>query len=210
MYLYITRSALALALGFASFTAAAADGDLDTSYGVNGLRLSGVSDASSQIPAGMAVQPDGKVVICAAEGSSDVDFYVVRFTTTGDLDTSFSFDGRVTIDFGGNDDACSDIAVQGDGKIVVAGTTIAAGTSDFAVARLNPDGTLDTAGFGAGTGKSIVGFDLGGTNADGGAAVALTTTAKSSSADMPRPPRMGSISRFCSSIATARETPRST
>jgi uncharacterized delta-60 repeat protein len=65
--------------------------------------------------------------------------------------------------------------VQSDGKIVLAGTTTPhmGANSDFAVARLDSDGTLDTAGFGSGTGKSVVGFDLGGSNADNAFAVAL-------------------------------------
>jgi len=112
--------------------------------------------------------------------SSPVDFFVARFTADGDLDVSFSFDGKTTIDFGGNQDFCGGIAVQADGKIVVAGTTDPDGdtNSDFAVARLNADGTLDTATFGAGTGKSIVGFDLGLDNADFATGLALKADGK--------------------------------
>ena len=49
--------------------------------------------------------------------------------------------------------------------------------SDFAVARLNADGTIDTT-FGAGTGKSVVAFDLGGTNTDTATALALKADGK--------------------------------
>ncbi|HJT98281.1 MAG TPA: hypothetical protein VJ696_08190, partial [Rhodanobacteraceae bacterium] len=179
MYTWIERSALALALGCASFAAAAADGDLDTTYGDGGFRLSGVLDASAQLPVGMAMQPDGKILICGGEGASpNTDFYVARFTADGELDTTFNFDGRTTIDFGGIDDVCTGLVLQSDGKIVVGGSTSGTGVADFAVARLNADGTLDTAGFGAGTGKAVVAFDLGGSNFDFADAVAIKADGK--------------------------------
>lgn len=161
---------------FAGFSliATAANGDLDPSFGTGGFRLAGILDGVANIPAGMAVQPDGKILICESEGSPSTDFFVARFTANGAVDSSFSFDGHTTVDFGGNTDICSGLAVQSDGKIVVSGTTTpSAGNPDFAVARLNSDGTLDLTGFGAGTGKAVYGFDLGGTNADTADSLAL-------------------------------------
>ena len=61
----------------------------------------------------------------------------------GDLDNTFGNGGKVFTDFGnGNIDTAYDIAIQPDGKILVVGETYR-GTSDFAIARYNPDGTLD-------------------------------------------------------------------
>jgi uncharacterized delta-60 repeat protein len=60
----------------------------------------------------------------------------------GELDTTFDTDGKVLTDFGALD-AGSDVAIQDDGKIVVVGTTRAGGSPDFALARYNPDGSLD-------------------------------------------------------------------
>ena len=62
----------------------------------------------------------------------------------GDLDTSFDSDGRVTtsIGNGGNDDNRS-VAIQSDGKIVMAGATFNGHNNDFAVIRYNTDGSLD-------------------------------------------------------------------
>lgn len=177
----IGKRAPALALLFFCASAIAADGDLDTSFGTNGFRMSGISDAYSIIPVGMAMQPDGKILFCGGEGTYPaVDFFVARFTADGELDTSFSFDGKATIDFDGNTDICNGVAVQADGKIVVAGSTQPDGdpNSDFAVARLNADGTLDTATFGAGTGKSVVGFDLGDTLYDTVGGLALRPDGK--------------------------------
>ena len=63
----------------------------------------------------------------------------------GDLDRSFSGDGRQTTDFAGGGDEGEAVAVQADGKIVVAGSSHQGDNrgSDFALARYNADGTLD-------------------------------------------------------------------
>src|SRR2546425_829749 len=72
---------------------------------------------------------------------------------SGQLDQSFGTHGKVLTDFsgGGSDDSAFALAIQSDGKIVAAGRSIAANATkgDFAVARYNSDGTLDTT-FGAG------------------------------------------------------------
>jgi len=181
----VTRLALAFAASVCG-VAAAADGDIDLGFGINGLALTGISDASGS-PAGCkpVVQPDGKILICGSRllnGSSGSDFFVARFDAEGALDTSFSFDGMVTIDFdnGTGADNGNGIALQSDGKIVVVGTTTpnTADGSDFAVARLTADGTLDPA-FGAGTGKTTIEFDLNaGTGADVATGVAIQPDGK--------------------------------
>jgi uncharacterized delta-60 repeat protein len=176
----IVRVLHGLALSALCTAAQAADGDLDTSFGDNGFRLAGTTEGYSTIPSSMAVQADGKILICNGEGVSPaIDFVIVRFTADGELDTTFSFDGRTAVDFDGDTDLCNGVAVQADGKIVAAGTTTEFGvTSDFAIARLNADGTLDTATFGAGTGKSVIAFDVGGTNLDTAGGLALRSDGK--------------------------------
>jgi uncharacterized delta-60 repeat protein len=61
----------------------------------------------------------------------------------GELDPTFDGDGRVVTDFGPTDDFVDDVAIQADGKIVVAGGSGAHPAQDFALARYNPDGSLD-------------------------------------------------------------------
>ena len=61
----------------------------------------------------------------------------------GDLDTTFSTDGKVTTDIG-TTDAGRAVAIQSDGKIVVAGFAQVSGTYEFAVVRYGTDGTLDS------------------------------------------------------------------
>src|SRR5947208_8071390 len=62
----------------------------------------------------------------------------------GDLDSTFDSDGRVTTDFAGNSDVPFALAIQTDGKLVVAGRTWTGTKFDFALARYNPDGSLDS------------------------------------------------------------------
>ncbi|MCX6864845.1 MAG: delta-60 repeat domain-containing protein, partial [Verrucomicrobia bacterium] len=86
---------------------------------------------------------------------SNKDFAVVRYNPNGTLDTTFNGTGKVTTDFRGHDDVCSGMVLQDDGRIVVIGYSSDGTRNDFALARYNTDGTLDT-GFGQlGTGKVV-------------------------------------------------------
>ncbi|HET9495272.1 MAG TPA: S-layer homology domain-containing protein, partial [Chloroflexia bacterium] len=69
----------------------------------------------------------------------------VAYAADGDLDTSFSGDGKVSTDYIGTHDEARAVAVQPDGRIVVVGTTLISGTNyNFAVARYHGDGAPDT------------------------------------------------------------------
>jgi uncharacterized delta-60 repeat protein len=124
------------------------DGSLDTSYGTGGQV---VTDFGSTAPFGSLIQPDGKFVLAGgADGS--LDFGVARFNANGSFDASFGTGGKVTTNFGGTYSAGYGVARAPDGKIVVAGIKEFVGSGfdyDFAVARYNSDGSLDTS-FGAG------------------------------------------------------------
>ena len=123
----------------------APDGKLTTDFG-------GVSFAED-----VAVQADGKILVAGTDNSHTGDFALARYNTDGSLDTSFSCDGKQVTDFAGNTEVGNGVAVQSDGRIVVAGSSFSQGTAnDFAVARYNTDGSLDT-GF-SGDGKQTVSF----------------------------------------------------
>ena len=83
-------------------------------------------------------------------------------TTAGELDTSFGGDGKVVTDLTLRDDWASALAIQADGKIVVAG---GAGYARFGVARYSSDGTLDTSF--SGDGRAFVNFTSGEDSASG-------------------------------------------
>src|SRR5262252_4490306 len=74
------------------------------------------------------------------------------------LDTSFGTSGKVTTDFGGTGAAARTVAVQADGKILVAGLAVINGVVEFALSRYNGNGTIDTS-FGTG-GKVTTAFDF--------------------------------------------------
>ena len=79
-----------------------------------------------------------------ADAAGTVDFALARYNGDGSLDTSFGTGGLVTTDFGGFFDSARAAVLQPDGKIVAMGFSNSSGTLDFALARYNSDGSLDT------------------------------------------------------------------
>jgi len=161
----VAAMTLASGLGFCA-SVAASDGEMDTSFGAGGIARVGITDADDGPSRCRPVlQPDQKILICGTRlenGMSGSDFYVARFNSDGTLDASFGTGGIVTVDFdgGAGGDHAEGIALQSDGRIVVAGTTHGAAlqSDDFAVARLDADGALD--GTFASGGKATIAFDL--------------------------------------------------
>jgi uncharacterized delta-60 repeat protein len=132
-----------LTLLFASTTVLADPGDLDTTFDTDGIVTTAVG-SGHDLGNATAIQSDGKILVAGTSSNgTNNDFALVRYNTDGSLDTTFDTDGIVTTDFGDNDNGES-MAIQSDGKIVVAGDSNAPGTFDFAVARYNTDGSLDT------------------------------------------------------------------
>ncbi len=122
---------------------------------------------------GVVVQPDGKVVVVGEAGGPNippVGFIVTRYNANGSPDKSFgsTHDGRVITPFA-NSVRANAVALESDGKILVAGATgdLATNGEDFALARYNTDGSLDKT-FGTG-GVVITSFAAKGPNATAGA-----------------------------------------
>jgi uncharacterized delta-60 repeat protein len=126
----------------------AAAGDLDPTFGVDGVARATLR-ASLGRAGGSAIarQPDGKLVAAGDAGPSETtDLAVVRFDANGVLDTTFNGTGQVTTSVGPFQDYAAQVLIQGDGKIVVVGSTSTAAdesTADVALVRYNDDGTLD-------------------------------------------------------------------
>jgi len=118
---------------------------LDTSFSGDGKVQTDIGSADD-FGHDVAVQADGKIVMAGdSRGSGSADFAVVRYLADGSLDTSFSGDGKVSTDFSANsEDFGYSVAIQSDGKVVVAGYTYSGSSDDFAVVRYNNNGTLDT------------------------------------------------------------------
>jgi uncharacterized delta-60 repeat protein len=118
------------------------NGALDPDFDGDGrLTLTGMPSASAVV-----VQPDRKILVAGYAPDGSV-MMLMRLNPNGTPDPTLGGDGTATVDFGGNDDFCNAMALQADGKIVLAGY-IAGGL--VAVARLNsdgsPDGTFSTDG----------------------------------------------------------------
>lgn len=136
-----------LTFAFAA-TAIAAPGDLDTTFGVNGGYVTsnfeslGLSERARDV----AIQADGKLVVVGSRATTTpgiAEFYVARFNADGTADNSFNGDGFFSYGPGGLVFVAESVAIQSDGKIVVAG----GGGYFFSTAylfRFNTDGTLDT------------------------------------------------------------------
>ena len=169
---FILPAIMALGLVFGATSALAAAGNLDTTFGKGGkVVTSFVNSAApfqSAIPADAALQSDSKIVVAVGFDNSTIAteaFGVVRYLSNGSLDATFGKNGRVQIAFTNFINSPSALAIQSDGKIVVAGTASSAdGTvSEFAVARFNSNGSLDTTfGTGGKVTTNFVGVKLGG------------------------------------------------
>jgi len=108
------------------------DGTLDSTFGANGIVTTPNVNASS-----VALQPDGKIVVAGVSINGYVadDFALIRYNTDGTLDNTFGEEGIVITTIDSYEDWASSVAIEPDGKIVVAGNTFNGTDEDFALAR---------------------------------------------------------------------------
>ena len=125
-------------IGLARFTA---DGKLDPSFSDGRGKIVNLAPGRDFI-GGIAVQPDGKIVIAAALESAQVgalSIGVARFTPDGVLDPSFDGDGIATLEVGAGP-SINGLAIAPNGQIVIAGSVFNGQNRDFLMARFDPDG----------------------------------------------------------------------
>ena len=132
-------------------------GALDPSFHSDGKVSTSVGPSFDGARA-VAIQPNGKTVAAgfAVIGSKTV-FALVRYKKNGQLDPKFHFDGKVTTPIGSGANASS-IAIQPNGKIVVAGEALIGPNNEFAVARYKKNGKLDLAFSGNGKVTTPIGL----------------------------------------------------
>ena len=148
-------AAITLLIAVAAVFGQTTTGNLDPTFGSGGTvrtDFSGNIDRANAV----AIQPDGKIVAAGSSFSSSKtveDFIVARYNTNGSLDKRFGNNGKITTDFFRNVDTINALAIQPDGKIVVAGFAQLAGNGGtprvFALARYTSDGRPDPT-FGSG------------------------------------------------------------
>ena len=126
---------LTLLIAAGAHPVAAAAGDLDTTFDSDGKVLTDVGGNDGAYS--VAIQSDGKIVVAgwADDTLDDDDFALVRYNTDGSLDTAFGSDGKVTTDIDNSREWAYSVAIQSDGKIVVAGETLNGGDRNFALVR---------------------------------------------------------------------------
>lgn len=158
------------ALAFTGIVRYQTNGILDPTFGTNGIVL-----VRRAVDRAIALQPDGKILCGGGFGEFvENNFQIMRLNPNGSTDAAFGAAGIVTIDFNGSGDGVWALALQPDGRIVAAGRSrVLGGDDNFAVARLNTDGSLDQT-FGIG-GKAVADFA---NDTDLGFGVALQTDGK--------------------------------
>lgn len=120
----------------------AQDGQLDTSFGDNGNVKTDINNLYDVFNA-IEIQPDGKIVVVghtSTASTANKESIILRYNPDGSLDTSFGANGIIIAAFSPEYDTLNAVAIQNDGKIVVAGY---AGL-DFLIARYTANGQLDS------------------------------------------------------------------
>lgn len=120
------------------------EGALDTTFDTDG-RVTTTIGANFDLGQFVIVQPDGNIVVGgSSHNGTDYDFALARYNTNGSLDTSFDTDGKLITVFGSGNDRLAKVILQPDGKIIAVGYLFNGIDEDFALARYNTDGSLDT------------------------------------------------------------------
>ncbi|MBN9521121.1 FG-GAP repeat protein [bacterium] len=127
------------------------DGLLDVTFDADGKLIADFGTGTQSSATAAALQADGKLLVAGfVSGGGVNDAVVARLSADGTFDAGFGTAGKAFVDLAGDADYFFSVTAQPDGKVVAAGRrdTTAGGTNgDFAVARLNANGTPD-AGFG--------------------------------------------------------------
>lgn len=119
------------------------DGSFDNTFDGDGKAYIAVSNLDD-ICYSMKIQDDEKIILAGSTGSGqNNDFAVVRLKVNGALDNTFDGDGKKIISLGFNSDVATSVAIQSNGKIVVAGYTYNGNDNDAAIVRINANGSLD-------------------------------------------------------------------
>jgi uncharacterized delta-60 repeat protein len=137
-------------------------GSLDASFSSDGKRVQSFGNGGGEDEArGVAIDSQNRIVVVGSSDQPNRDFAIARYTSSGALDTSFSGDGKRLQNFGTSTDSGFGVAIDSQDRVVVAGTSYqGTGTTiDFAIARFDTGGALDTSF--SGDGKRVQSFSNG-------------------------------------------------
>jgi uncharacterized delta-60 repeat protein len=128
------------------------NGSLDSSFGEGGKVVTNVY--SENLGYKIVLQSDGKIIMAGSTHNGVTnDFAMIRYNSDGSQDSTFGLGGKLTTDFGNNNDFSQSIVLQKDNKIIQAGWTGMSDIWDYAIVRYNTDGSLDSS---FGTGGKVV------------------------------------------------------
>jgi len=120
-----------------------ADGSLDATFGTGGKAVIPAS-ASNDQGAALALKRDGRILVAGfALAGANENIAVVRLTAAGALDTTFGTNGVATVDIAGGADRAWGMALQRNGKILLAGQGHDGAGIAFVAVRLHDDGARD-------------------------------------------------------------------
>jgi uncharacterized delta-60 repeat protein len=118
------------------------DGTIDSTFGIDGYARFVISNQFDDFHA-IAIQQDGKILAAGRTFENNTyNFLVMRLHNDGSPDSTFSFDGKLTGDISGGNESISDLIIQPDGKIIIAGQS-EPGASFIFAARFHQDGSPD-------------------------------------------------------------------
>ncbi len=130
----------------------AQDGSLDNTFDTDG-KLTSAIGTFDDVAYAIALKEDSliptnfserKIIIAGQTyNGNNYDFLVMQYNNDGSLDNNFGVNGVATASLGNYDDKARAIAIQSDGKIVVAGYSFDGNKDNFALVRLNADGSTD-------------------------------------------------------------------
>ena len=129
-----------------------ANGTLNTSF--HGGTIVTTDFGGDDQVSDVVLQSDGKILVTGYSLNRTNNISIARYNTDGSLDTTFSGDGKIMVDYGGNEQGYA-VTVDPDGKILVSGNS----DSNVVLLRYNTDGTPDTTF----SGDGLVTTNIGGT-----------------------------------------------
>ncbi|MCF8459682.1 MAG: T9SS type A sorting domain-containing protein [Flavobacteriales bacterium] len=138
---------IALAALFLPMQSVAQYGELDPSFGTNGISQGDLGIYLDERVADMVLLPNGQILLASTKFYGSMDFMVQRYNADGTLDATFAGGGEFSFDNAGFADLLSAMALQEDGKVILFGTSVTSPVKTMLTVRMNSDGTLDT-GFG--------------------------------------------------------------
>jgi uncharacterized delta-60 repeat protein len=111
------------------------NGSLDNTFGTGGKVIVSMSASSGDLYPFMSLHTSGKIVLAGLAGFGTIG--ICRLNTNGTLDTGFDGDGKMTFDIGYGTDQVNAVALQTDGKMILAGSYNNGANDDFALVRVN-------------------------------------------------------------------------